>query len=277
MSVQVVSLDEEAARLLDSGAPWTLVARFERAVVIGRTTDEAMVSVVRNDVADGPFTVRLDRSAPPDMRLFSQPPRLERSTAARWRAEPVAAADAVDGDELERRLRILDAIAERVVDPQRGYGAVVPATDLDALEVAVAAGDARSAAVAAERIAGLGPGLTPSGDDVLAGLLAFRWWAAVAGIWPGGDALRAAVRDAAMPRTTRLAGQLLAAAEHGHVAAPLAGLLAGLVGRTGTFPPDLAGLLAIGATSGGDLLGGVRLAGRAWRRRMPAGAPADGR
>ena len=278
MDVQVASLDEEASRLLDSGAPWTLVARFERAVVIGRTTDAAMLSVVRNDVADGPYTVRLARSAPPDLRLLDRPPRLERSTAVRWRAEPVAAAEAVDGKELGRRLRVLDTIADRVAGPDRGYRAVIPASDLDQLEIAVARGDEGAAAAVAARIAGLGPGLTPSGDDVLAGLLAFRSWAEVAGCWPSGASLRAAVREAAVPRTTRLAGQLLAAAEHGHVAAPLAGLLASLLGRRATFPPDLSGLLAIGATSGADLLGGVRLAARSWRRRgTAAGGSPDGR
>lgn len=276
MDVQVASLDEEASRLLDTDAPWTLVARFERAVVIGRTTDDAMLSLVRNDVADGPYTVRLARSAPPDLRLLDRPPRLERSTAARWRAEPVAAAEAVDGEELGRRLRVLDTIADRIAGPDRGYRDVIPASDLDQLEIAVARGDAATAAAVAARIAGLGPGLTPSGDDVLAGLLAFRSWAEVAGRWPGGAPLRAAIREAAVPRTTRLAGQLLAAAEHGHVAAPLAGLLASLLARRATFPPDLAGLLAIGATSGADLLGGTRLAGRAFRRRATPGGGSPG-
>jgi hypothetical protein len=193
-------------------------------------------------------------------------------------AEPVAAAEAVDGQELDRRLRVLDTIADRIGGSDRGFRTVIPATDRDRLEIAVASGDAGTAAAVAARIAGLGPGLTPSGDDGLAGVLAFRSWAEVAGRWPGGARLRAAIREAAVPRTTRLAGQLLAAAEHGHVAAPLAGLLTSLLAQRSTFPPDLSGLLAIGATSGADLLGGVRLAGRAWRRRAtPAGASPDGR
>lgn len=278
MDVQVASLDQEASRLLDSEAPWTLLARFERAVVIGRMTDGVLLSIVRNDVADGPYTVRLARSGPPDLRLLDLPPRLERSTAARWRAEPVAAAEAVDDQELDRRLRVLDTIADRIAGPDRGFQADIPATDRDQLEIAVATGDAGAAAEATARIAGLGPGLTPSGDDGLAGVLAFRAWADAADRWPGGAPLRAAIRDAAVPRTTRLAGQLLSAAEHGHVTAPLAGLLASLLGRRSTFPPDLSRLLAIGATSGADLLGGVRLAGRAWRRRAtPAGTSHDGR
>jgi hypothetical protein len=275
MELQIASLDEEAARLLDSEVSWRLVARFERAIVISRTTDDAMLSIVRNDVADGPYTARLTRLAPPDLRRLDRPPRMDRSDAAPWRAEPVLAADAVDRTELSRRLAVLDAIADRVASPDHGYRAVIPTTDLEALETALARGDAATAAIIAARIAGLGPGLTPSGDDLLAGALAFMSWAEVAGQWVDGARVRSAIRRAAVPRTTRLAGQLLTAAARGHVAAPLAGLLASLLARDATFPPGLASLLSIGATSGGDMLGGVRMAGRAYRRREtpPGGAP----
>ncbi len=270
MDVHVASLDDEASRLLDAGASWTLFARFERAVVIARSADSALVSVVRHDVADGPYTVRLDRSAPTDLRVFDEPPRLERAAAKRWRADPVSAREAVDHDELARRLHLLDLISERAVRPDRGYAAVIPPVDLAALETSLAKGDSHTAAVVAARIAGLGPGLTPSGDDLLAGALAFHAWAEAAGCLRDGGVLRAAVRDAAVPRTTRIAGQLMHAAARGQVTAPLAALLFSLFARIATFPPDLAALLAIGETSGADLLAGVRLAGRAIRRREPA-------
>jgi hypothetical protein len=278
MELQIASLDEEAARLLDSDVPWRLVARFERAIVISRTTDDAMLSIVRNDVADGPYTARLTRRAPDDLRRLDRSPRVERSTASRWRADRVVAAGAADHTELKRRLAVLDAIADRVGGPDHGYRAVIPTKDLEVLETALTRGDAATSAIVAARIAGLGPGLTPSGDDLLAGALAFMSWAEVAGHWVDGVRVRLAIRRAAVPRTTRLAGQLLTAAERGHVAAPLAGLLTSLLARNATFPPGLASVLAIGATSGGDMLGGVRLAGRAYRRReTPSGGVPGGR
>ena len=122
----------------------------------------------------------------------------------------------------------------------------------------------------AARIAGLGPGLTPSADDLLAGALAFHAWAEAAGHAGIGAEFRAAVSEAAAPHTTRLAGQLLRAAASGRVAAPVAALLSSIFRRAGSFPPDLAPVLAIGETSGADMLAGIRLAGCAQRRRQKA-------
>ncbi len=67
MQVRVVSLDDRASDLLDAAVPWNRMARFERALILARSTDGALVSVVRHDLADGPDTVRLDRSAPADL------------------------------------------------------------------------------------------------------------------------------------------------------------------------------------------------------------------
>ena len=84
MAVRVVSLDSRASDLLDGGASWSLAARFERALILARDPDGALISVVRFDVPDGPYTVRLDRSAPRDLRVFDAPPRLDLRSAVRW-------------------------------------------------------------------------------------------------------------------------------------------------------------------------------------------------
>ena len=141
---------------------------------------------------------------------------------------------------------------------------------LDDLETALSRDDRSKATGVAARIAGLGPGLTPSGDDLLAGALGFHAWAEAAGHAGTGGPMRAAISDAAVPRTTRLAGQLLRAAAGGHVAAPVVALLSSIFRRDRAFPPDLAPVLAIGETSGADMLAGIRLAGRAQlqRRRL---------
>jgi len=270
MPIQVSSCDRRAADLLDGAASWDLVARFERSLILASDPGGAVISVVRHDVPDGPYTVRLDRSGPADMRVFDAPPALRRGAARRWAAEPVRPVDAVDRAELHRRLAVLDLIAERTGCPADGSHAVIPRADLAGLEAALSSGDPVAARDAASRIAGLGPGLTPSGDDVLAGALATHAWAEAAGFLAGGEPMRLEAATAAAARTTRLGGQLVEAAAAGEVAAPLARVLGSLFGRASTFPPDLAPLLAVGATSGADLMAGVRLAGRALRSGTPA-------
>lgn len=138
------------------------------------------------------------------------------------------------------------------------------------LEAASLRLDTAAAATAIGDLIGLGPGLTPAGDDVVASLVAgVRLLAgAVAGpalgVAPALDqlvtALTAAVVGAA-GRTTWLSAALLRHATRGEVAAPVAGLLAGLAGRAA---PAVAveRLLGIGHTSGHDLATGLVMAAR---------------
>ncbi len=268
MEVHVTSLDERAAALLESGGAWALVANYERSFFLARQPDGALVSIVRHDLPDGPFTARLDPAAPADLRSIAVAPRVSHDGARTWRPQRVPPAEAVEPPELVRRLGALDAIVERVGGGETPTGAalVVPVADRLVLEGALAREDPAGAAGAAARIAGLGPGLTPSGDDLLVGALALHAWAEAAGLG-GGRSLRDAIVDAAGPATSRLSGQLLIAAADGHVTAPLAALLGALLRRSGPFPPDVAGVLAIGATSGADLLLGVRTCGRALARQ----------
>lgn len=117
-------------------------------------------------------------------------------------------------------------------------------------------------------LAGLGPGLTPSGDDALGG------FAAVMALLSPQLSADAAPRDhiaaiiaaGAGPRTTGLSAMLLAHAARGEIAEHLGELLLAL-----TLPSDaseailhIAGrILATGATSGCDSLLGILLGLRA--------------
>lgn len=109
---------------------------------------------------------------------------------------------------------------------------------------------------AADALLGLGPGLTPAGDDVLAGVLVTH-----AHVGRPLPALVAAVRERAQT-TTALSADLLGHAGDGRAAAPVLGLLDALVGAR-PVAPALAGLLAVGSTSGHDTATGVLLAARA--------------
>ncbi|MCP9984154.1 DUF2877 domain-containing protein [Actinomadura madurae] len=133
--------------------------------------------------------------------------------------------------------------------------------DPAALAEACAAGDLAGAVEAAERIVGLGPGLTPSGDDILCGLLVALRLVGEA-VRHGGTAVRladwlgAAVTADAGTRTTALAATLLHCAAGGHAGAEVTAVLRCVAGHE---PASAAvrRLLAVGHTSGADLAHGV--------------------
>lgn len=101
-------------------------------------------------------------------------------------------------------------------------------------------------------LVGRGEGLTPLGDDLLAGWLALHRAVAVPT-----DAVDEVVRRL-LPRTTLLSATLLDCAMHGEVLPEYADWLRAL--GTSDEPVRAAALAAIGATSGAGLLHGARLA-----------------
>ena len=111
--------------------------------------------------------------------------------------------------------------------------------------------DADPACVAA--LLGLGSGLTPLGDDVLAGWLA----AMVAAGHPGRHAVAREVTRLAAARTTLLSTTLLACAMRGDVLPEYAALV-GALGRDHLV--ELERLTAVGHTSGQGMLLGLSLA-----------------
>ncbi|HET6692261.1 MAG TPA: DUF2877 domain-containing protein [Miltoncostaeaceae bacterium] len=105
-----------------------------------------------------------------------------------------------------------------------------------------------------ERLLGRGPGLTPSGDDLLLGRLAMaahahRHWGV-----PDPAPLAAYLAERAPGRTTRVAAAMYAAAARGRYA-PAIG--AACAAAPGDLPAALARLAAVGATSGLDTLAGI--------------------
>ncbi len=109
---------------------------------------------------------------------------------------------------------------------------------------------ARLDAPAVHDLVGRGPGLTPLGDDVLAG------WLAV--LWATGrlDAETTATVRHALHRTTLLSATLLDCALHGEVLPEFAAYLS-TVGRP-TEPAAVAALMRVGHTSGAGLWWGAR-------------------
>ena len=111
-------------------------------------------------------------------------------------------------------------------------------------------------------LVGRGRGLTPSGDDALAGALlvahAYRAWQPLAG----------AVR-ARLGSTTAVSGALLGAAADGFAAHPVVSLVdAAVVGHVEATVRALPEVVAIGHTSGRDLVTGVLAALRDLRAEV---------
>lgn len=164
----------------------------------------------------------------------------------RWRPHPVHSA-AVHQGRVGARLSSL-RLGWRT--PARSLTETLAKGDRDALPDRVHA------------LVGTGPGLTPSGDDVLCGvLLGLR-------LHPrGSDSLVDRLWHAVLPRlssTTSLSAALLTEAAEGYAVVPVVRLTEALAGFDPTDPAasgevDLAvrAVLAIGHSSGADLLGGL--------------------
>ena len=134
-------------------------------------------------------------------------------------------------------------------------------TTLLGLRQALRSADVLAPAERIGKLLGMGSGLTPSGDDVVMGLLlALNRWRPV--LWPGGDPgrLNALVVEAAYKATTTLSANLIECAAQGESDERLVIALDSVV--TGHPPAGecVPLLLAWGNSSGADALVGMALA-----------------
>jgi hypothetical protein len=130
-----------------------------------------------------------------------------------------------------------------------------PGGPLAALRGAVRRADLDAALRTATRLVGLGPGLTPAGDDVMAGTIA----GLVLLGHPAAERFASGVATLAAGRTTELSRALLRHAMAGRVSGEYAAVLQGLVGER-PLGPAIAGLMATGSTSGRALALGLSTA-----------------
>lgn len=117
-------------------------------------------------------------------------------------------------------------------------------------------GDLQRLHEGAAGLAGLGGGLTPAGDDFLAGVMLWAWLS-----HPTPASFCRALAEVAIPRTTTLSAAFLRAAARGECSASWHALLAALsTGPSERAEAEIRGavheILAHGATSGADGLAG---------------------
>jgi hypothetical protein len=153
-----------------------------------------------------------------------------------------------------------------------GLPTTVPGIESGPLSTALSAGPPLAILAASDSLIGRGPGLTPEGDDYLAGALAATRILGDA----LGEADTAAMLDSiteplmlrASTRTTTFSAALIRHAINGRVAAPAGSLLRALAGR-GDVADSHRGLTHVGHTSGPALAAGVILGARSLLRSQP--------
>lgn len=226
-----------------------------------------------------------DSAPAPRVLAVSQPDavRLPNAIVARYPDSPLTGAEASAGED---RVTVgdLDVRVVRWWDPSpvfgplsrvrldHGAGALARHCQVSAwqngltghdavsdLASACAAGDLAGAVEAAELLAGLGPGLVPSGDGVVCGiLLALRLLGgAISGgtraVWLA-DWLGAAATGYAAQRTTPLGAALLHCAAGGQAADSVAAVLLGMAGQE---PLEGAASRLLTGVSGADIAWGL--------------------
>jgi len=146
------------------------------------------------------------------------------------------------------RLLTADHAGDLVLDTARSHVA--------ALTRASAADDASAFADAARPLLGLGPGLTPSGDDFVGGALFAR--RVLVGMTPAWEAAATRLVADAVTLTHPISARLLADLAAGEAWAPLHDLAAALAAEDGERAITTArAVTLLGHTSGWDLLAGL--------------------
>jgi hypothetical protein len=182
------------------------------------------------------------------------------------------------GDWSVRLSRVVSVRAPTGLDPNRRaivyatsklgrFGQVAPRPEL--LEVLLSDQRALVPEGVVHRLVGVGPGLTPSGDDILAGFLVGAWSFGLVD-----DQLRTAVLEAAPAGTTDLSAALLRCASRGESIPQVSALLWALSERPASsrrLDDALVKLGLVGHTSGAALAAGIVAAGQVVTRvRRPA-------
>ncbi len=258
------------------GAAGRVLASFDRSCYL-ETAEGQLIAVLAESLGRGAFALTVD-GAPSfiDLRpddaasvegqtLHLGPMRIDLRSAAPW--DPVL--PPLNGPAGEGLRALADHL--RAHAPAEGLARVhfedleTPLLAqgrraLDRLREGLAHADATAVTQGAAQLAGLGPGLTPSGDDVLAGiLLGLRVWPAAAGPL-GPTVVSTLLVGMAAPRTGRISRAYLWAARQGHASEAWHDLIRALPGDPDGVVDAATRILQTGETSGADMLAGFLFA-----------------
>lgn len=278
------TLPSPLAHLAQTGARGIVLAAFDRSAYLD--LDDRIVVVATADLPRGPFVIRL--------RHRGRLPAVEPGAAVRLRGQRVCvrglevdlrgaavwdpslpdagpaipAGDGLQGMRalVSRELRALAPDASiaglldrgRQADPSPSPLLASLSEGLKAIEAWLEGrlNAASMSAAIARDVAGRGPGLTPSGDDLLVGImLAARVLPAAAVVRTAREVCRA-LTSASMPHTTRISRAYLEAAGRGWASEPWHALVHALGGPPERARRAVLKVLRTGETSGADMLTG---------------------
>ncbi len=223
----------------------------------------AIISIVPGSIGAGPFSLVVAGERPFPAIISSQdsirktatslhlgPLEIDLRPAKVWQPTPPWS---LLQEQQKQWLAILPALQTAVNQQQDRLTAGSPTqfanqfyAATSAAQQAIAQTEAAELETAVFKLAGLGPGLTPAGDDFLLGLLLGLW-----ATRPEAEVLKMAkiVVETAVPRTTQLSAAWLVAAAQGEAWLAWHRLLAGLLAGYGWEQP-FNQILNNGATSG---------------------------
>jgi hypothetical protein len=244
--------------------PVCVLGTFRR--VIDLLVDDTVIALALPAVGNGPFHVVVAALPTFEAREMTLKWVGDVLHLGRWRLDfgpsPTLWEPRPDWDALHLRedrlaeVRVLARDAARACEAPSPFIALLldePMPQVAALARAFARQDTNDLQEAVATIAGLGPGLTPSGDDFLAGVMV------ASRIMEKASRLNVpnVIFEAAKPRTNRISRAFLRAAHDGQIDERWHRLLAALAGaETVSLERSTRAILAFGASSGLDMLAG---------------------
>lgn len=274
--MQTLSIDAGLLRSL-SERPWRgrVHSVFERVINL-QHDDGALVTLASRDLDNAPATLRLDVAGfagaglaagdhvtITDQRIAIGSVEMRIDGAASW--QTLLPAWTPETTRLRRNLAELRAVPAAALRAKNAHH-TASALDISVAQAlqqraallcdALRHGDGEAACAFARDLIGFGPGLTPSGDDFLVGLFVVLHL-------PGSPApcptdFCEAVMAGIESRTNAISAAALKAAARGQVRECIQGLLRALMtGTPQSLRTALAQVLAIGSSSGADIVAGM--------------------
>jgi len=148
--------------------------------------------------------------------------------------------------------------------PYADYQPTLPVSLLATLTMSITHADINASLTATKHLAGLGMGLTPSGDDFIMGALHAAWIIHPLGV---ASALAKKTAETAAPLTTSLSAAWLWSASRGEAGILWHEFFDALIAKSDLQLP-ITKLLSVGETSGADALAGFRRVISAFKERI---------